>query len=577
MERRLVAILAADVVGYSRLIRADEEGTLTALKAVRSDLIDPEISRHHGRIFKLMGDGMLAEFASVVDAVRAAVEVQDSLAARNAGMPADKRIELRVGVNLGDVVIDGDDIQGDGVNVAARLEGLANPGEVWISGAVHEQVKNRLDLPFEDMGGQMVKNIDEPVRVWRWAANTGARAVEPAMTDTPPLPGKPSIAVLPFVNMSGDPEQEYFADGITEDLITEFSRFQELIVIARNSVFSYKGRAVKVQEVGRELGVRYVLEGSVRKAGERVRITAQLVEAATGHHLWAERYDRELEDVFAVQDEVTRQIVATLAGKLDATELRRARGAGERTGNLEAYDLVLRGRERLSQFTLEDNLAARRLYEEAVALDPDYARAYAGLAWTYLVEAQTTGLDEAYERALAHARTGVRMDPASHSNYLTLGNVYLSSGKPDQAVEAFRRGIELNPNDSDGLGMLAYALCLQGKPDEAIARINEAAQINPGFRHWRPALVGLVHFVARRYAESVAAMEGLDEVAPWFMTWYAAALAQLGREEEAKEMIARYLRTPLPWAFESHIRRFKHAEDRDHFAEALRKAGWPEQ
>ncbi len=570
-KRRLAAILCADVVGYSRLMGADELGTLARLKAHRKEIIDPKIAAHHGRIVKLMGDGVLAEFASVVDAVQCAAGIQRATAAWSADVARDQRIELRIGINLGDVIIDGDDIYGDGVNVASRLQEISEPGGTCISGVVFDTVKDKLDLGFQDLGAKSLKNIAEPVRAYNVRMDGMGEA--PAQAEGS-VPRRPSLAVLPFVNMSGDPHQDYFADGITEDLITEFSRFQELIVIARNSVFSYKGRAVKVQEVGRELGVRYVLEGSVRKVGERVRITAQLVEAATGHHLWAERYDRELEDVFAVQDEVTRQIVATLAGKLDATELRRARGAGERTGNLEAYDLVLRGRARLSHFTLEDNLAARRLYEEAVALDPDYARAYAGLAWTYLVEAQTTGLDEAYERAMAHARTGVRMDPASHSNYLTLGNVYLASGKPDQAVEAFRRGIELNPNDSDGLGMLAHALCLQGKPDEAIARINEAAQINPGFRHWRPALVGLVHFVARRYAEAVAAMEGLDEVAPWFMTWYAAALAQLGREEEAKELIARYLRTPLPWAFESHIRRFKHAEDRDHFAEALRKAGW---
>ncbi|MCH8113437.1 MAG: tetratricopeptide repeat protein [Proteobacteria bacterium] len=575
VQRRLAAILAADAVGYSRLMGADEAGTRARFNAHLRDLIQPTIADHDGRIVKTTGDGLLVEFASVVDAVLCAVTIQAGMVDRNAAETEDRRLDFRIGVNLGDVIVEGGDIHGDGVNIAARLEGLAEPGGLCVSGKVVEEVRNKLDLEFEDRGEQTVKNIAEPVRAYHVRVDGMGEVRVPAPAEGS-VPHRPSLAVLPFVNMSGDPEQEYFADGITEDLITEFSRFQELIVIARNSVFSYKGRAVKVQEVGRELGVRYVLEGSVRKAGERVRITAQLVEAATGHHLWAERYDRELEDVFAVQDEVTRQIVATLAGKLDATELRRARGAGERTENLEAYDLVLRGRERLSRFTLEDNLAARRLYEEAVALDPDYARAYAGLAWTYLIEARTTGLDEAYERALAHARKGVRINPASHSNYLTLGNVYLAGGKPDQAVEALERGIELNPNDSDGIAILAHALCLQGKSDEAIARINEAAQINPGFRQLQPALAGLAHFVARRYAEAVAAMEGLDELPPWFMPWFAAALAQLGREEEAKEIIARYLRTPLPWAFASHIRRFKHAEDRDHFAEALRNAGLPE-
>ena len=314
-------------------------------------------------------------------------------------------------------------------------------------------------------------------------------------------------------------------------------------------------------------------EASARSASA---FASARVEASTGHQLWAERYDRELEDVFTVQDEVTRQIVATLAGKLDATELRRARAAGERTENLEAYDLVLRGREFYLRSTPEDNLAARRLYEEAVALDPDYARAYAGLAWTHLEEARTTGSDEAYERALEHARKGVHIDPGSHSNHLTLGNVFLAGGASDQAVQAMERGIELNPNDSEGFAMLAYALCLQGNPDEAIARFSEAMLINPAMRPFRNVMLGFTHFVTHRYSEAVEAFEGLPETFPWVMTWLAAALAQMGREEEAKELIARYRRSAMPWAFASHIRQFKRAEDREHFAEALRRAGLPE-
>ena len=579
VQRRLAAILAADVAGYSRLMGVDEEGTRARFNAHLHDLIEPTIADHHGRVVKTTGDGLLVEFASAVDAVRCAVTIQNGMTERNANEPNDSRIDFRIGVNLGDIIVEGDDIHGDGVNIASRLEGLAEPGGLCVSAKVVGEIRNRLEIDFEDMGEQSFKNIAEPVRAYhvradgKGEARARMRAPAPAKTQES-LPHRPSLAVLPFDNMGGDPEQDYFADGITEDLITEFSRFQELIVIARNSVFTYKGKAVKIQEVGAELGVRYILEGSVRKAGNRLRITAQLVEAATGHHLWAERYDREIEDVFAVQDEVTRKIVATLAGKLDASEFRRARGAGERTGNLDAYDLVLRGREHLNRFTLDDTFAARRLYEEAVALDPDYARAYAGLAWTYLVEAQTNGLDETYERALAHAREGVRINPASHSNHLTLGNVYLASGKPDQATNAFERGIELNPNDSDGVAMLAHGLCLQGKPDDAIARMNEAAQLNPGLRPYKSALIGVAHFVARRYAEAVAAMDGIGDTLPWFMPWFAAALAQLGRDEEAKEMAARYRRSALPWAFASHIRRLKYAEDREHLAEALRKAGF---
>ena len=305
MERRLAAIMVTDVVGYSRLIRSDEEGTLAALKALRTDLIDPKIAEHHGRVVKLMGDGMLAEFASAVDAVRAAVEAQRAVAERNADLPEDKRIAFRVGINLGDVVVDGDDIHGDGVNVAARLEGLAEAGGICISGGVYDQVRDRIDFPFEDLGEHQVKNIDRPVRVWRWVTD-GVAAAGTASADKPlPLPDKPSIAVLAFDNLSGDPDQEYFADGIAEDIITALSKFRWFFVIDRNSSFTYKGKSVDVKQVAEELGVRYVLEGSVRKAGSRVRISAQLIDAATGNHVWAERYDRELADIFDLQDEMT--------------------------------------------------------------------------------------------------------------------------------------------------------------------------------------------------------------------------------------------------------------------------------
>ena len=311
MERRLAAIMATDVVGYSRLIRADEEGTLAALKALRADLIDPKIAEHHGRIVKLMGDGMLVEFASIVDAVHAAVETQRAVTDHNTDVPVDKRIDLRIGINLGDVVIDGDDIQGDGVNVAARLESMAEPGGICISGMVFESVRDRMDVPFEDMGEQAVKNIDRPVRVWRWLAGDGVAPSEPfGATEPLPLPEKPSIAVLPFDNMSDDPDQEYFTDGMTEDIITDLSKISGLFVIARNSTFTYKGKPTKVKQVAKELGVRYVLEGSVRRVGNQVRINVQLIDATTGGHLWADRYDGTLDDVFAVQAEVARSVAA---------------------------------------------------------------------------------------------------------------------------------------------------------------------------------------------------------------------------------------------------------------------------
>ena len=320
-QRRLAAIFAADVVGYSRLIRADEDGTLAALKNLQKDVIDPKLAAHHGRIVKLMGDGMLVEFGSVVDAVRAAVETQRAIAERNVEIPEEKRIEFRIGVNLGDVVIDDDDIHGDGVNVAARLEGLAEPGGICVSGNVYEEVRDRTTFAFEDLGDQEVKNIDRPVRVWRWIAEAGMTASVAAKTDQPlPLPDKPSIAVLPFDNMSGDPEQEYFADGIAEDVITALSRFRSLFVIARNSSFSYKGTSPDIRTVARELGVRYVVEGSVRKAGNRVRITAQLIDATSGNHLWADRFDGSLDDVFDLQDQITEQIVVAVEPEIQTRE-----------------------------------------------------------------------------------------------------------------------------------------------------------------------------------------------------------------------------------------------------------------
>jgi adenylate cyclase len=414
MERRLAAILAVDVVGYSRLIRADEEGTIAAFKALRADPIGPALEAHRGRTVKLMGDGMLVEFASVVGAVHAAAAIQRALAQLNAGLAQDKRMDMRIGINLGDVVVDGDDIHGDGVNVATRLEGLAAAGGVCISEAVHEQVRDRIGLSFEDLGLREAKNIDRPLRVWHWHPDRDAASDEaaPARTALPP-PDRPSIAVLPFDNMSGDQEQQYFADGITEDIITEISKISGLMVIARNSTFTYKGKAVKAQDVCRDLGVRYLLEGSVRKAGLRVRITAQLIDGRSGGHLWAERYDRGLADIFAVQDDVTERIVRSLEVKLiDGDDARPSR---VETDNPEAYDCVLRGREQYRLFSKEGNAAARRLYERAIELDPGYAAAHAALAEVCLDRdraRQRRGLRQPRRHAAfrRRARTGRRID-----------------------------------------------------------------------------------------------------------------------------------------------------------------------
>src|SRR6266702_3336734 len=379
-ERRLAAVLAADVAGYSRLMGADEEGTLTRLKAIRKELVDLTIAKHRGRIVKTTGDGMLAEFASAVDAVRGAVEVQRGMAERSASVPQDQRIEFRIGIHVGDIIIDDNDIFGDGVNIAARLEGIAEPGGVCISDDAHRQIRGKVDIVFDDMGPQSLKNIAELVHTWRCridANSSSATPTKPAVGAAQPLalPDKPSIAVLPFQNMSGDPEQEYFSDGITEDIITELSRFRSLFVVARNSSFSLRGKTVNVTEVGRQLGVRYVVEGSVRKAGKRVRVTVQLLDAASGNHLWAERYDRELEDIFVVQDEITRAVVSTLPGRLE--DAGRDLAKRKQTSNITAYDLVLLGNERWRRLTQKDLAEALGYFCSAVALDPHYARAHA--------------------------------------------------------------------------------------------------------------------------------------------------------------------------------------------------------
>jgi adenylate cyclase len=581
ITRKLAVILAADVAGYSRLMAADEEGTLATLNACRR-VIDELIARHHGRIFTTAGDSVMAEFASAVEAVRCAGAIQQEIERRNADLPQVRRMLFRVGINLGDVVVGGDNLFGDGVNVAARLEGMAEPGGICISGAVHDQIRNKVDLSFEDLGERSLKNIGYPVRVFgarrNGAAGSGLLPKRPAATPATRPSALPSIAVLPFANLGGDPEQEYFADGITEDLITELSRFQELRVIARNSVLVYKAKPVGIQEVGRDLGVRYVLEGSVRKAGGRVRITAQLIDAATGHHLWAERFDRDLADIFEVQDEVTSRIVATLAGKLAESERRRARSG--QTENLEAYDCVLRGRELWERFTPEANREARRLYEKAIELDPDYARAYASLAWTYLVEHAERWVgpeDQPLERALEFARRGVMVNPASHSNRLALGQVCLSKGLHDEALEALETAIALNPNDADGYVFLAQALNRSGRPDEAIGLVEKAQRLNPAAPHWYSWNLGIAYYLARRYDDAATALRRGRPLGAMAYRWLAASYAQLGRELDAKAAAEEYLKRTPDFSLASHLEmlHFQRAEDREHYADGLRKAGLP--
>ena len=539
MERRLAAILAADVVGYSRLIRADEDGTLTAFKSLLADLIDPKIDDHNGRIVKLMGDGMLVEFTSVVDAVCAASETQQALAKHNASLSPEKRIEFRIGINLGDVVIDGDDIHGDGVNIAARLEGLADPGGICVSEAVYEQVRHRIELTFEDMGEQDVKNIDRAVRAWRWLPDAKTAAADNASHEKPlQVVTKPSVAVLPFTNMSSDPEQEYFADGITEDIITELSRFNSLSVIARNSSFHYKGQSPKIQDVGRELGVQYVIEGSVRKSGNRVRITAQLVETQAGKHVWAQRYDRELDDIFELQDEVTKVIVGIIPGRLDVAETQRsARKAPE---EMIAYDHYLRG---LYKYNLGQTQAgghkelqrATDLFGEAIELEPDFAAAHTYLALTGFNQFiyGNAGKDTLQD-ALESARTAMMLDPNDNSAPVVLGLILIFLGREVVGIPELEQALALNKNNAELQYWSGYALTFVGRPSTGKTHIEEAIRLDPFNNHYYLGL-GFALYLCGQFEETVETLRKVVRDG-WIYphVWLAAAYGHLGLATEAR-------------------------------------------
>ena len=485
MERRLAAILAADVVGYSRLMGEDEAGTLERLKSLRRGLVQPKIAEGRGRIVKLMGDGLLAEFPSVVEAVRYAVAIQQDMAGREADLPDERRIRLRIGVNLGDIIVEGSDIYGDGVNVAARLEGLAEPGGICISGKVYEEVRNKLPTAFEDLGEQKVKNIPEPVRVYRWtyaadASTTGTGKKEGA----PPLPDKPSIAVLAFTNMSGDPEQEYFSDGITEDIITELSRFSGLFVIARNSSFSYKGQSVDVRRIARELGVRYVLEGSIRRAGNRVRINAQLIDKETGSHIWAERYDRDLEDIFDLQEEITSNVVASIAPQIEMAEIERVRRS--QNTNLSAYDLALKAHALLYDGVRMGNpdVLEQAIETARQSLENDSRNVHA--LWTqvfayhllYIFQWGSSS-DEVLKRAWAAIERLFEIDSSNAHAHMMRGAIYSDRGQHDAALADYRRAHEINPNSAWNLFTMAWGESLAGLTKEAREHAELGLRLSP--------------------------------------------------------------------------------------------------
>jgi TolB-like protein len=573
-QRRLAAILAADVVGYSRLMAADEAGTLARFNALKAEILEPKIGQFEGRIVGSAGDSLLVEFGSAVDAVQCAVEAQERIASRNADVPEDRRIVVRMGINLGDVIAGGDTIHGDGVNVASRLERLAEPGTVLVARSIHDQVAGKLPYGFADLGERSVKNIPVPIRAFRVDRGASAAPAPAVRADDLPLPEKPSVAVLPLANMSGDPEQEYFSDGITEDIITELSRNRDLFVIARNSSFAFKGPAADISEVGRKLGVRYVVEGSVRTSGKRVRITAQLVEAATGSHVWAERYDRDLDDVFAVQDDVVERIAWSLTGHVTRAEIDRSKRS--RTENLDAYGNLLRGIEAFHRYTREDIAKAIRHFETAVDIDPTSPR---GHAWLARALGFAAGFDQDSEkdrRSLAAATRSLALGESGGHAEATVAAYCWWDGKHELAEPYLERAIAQGPNDPYILAALGFIRLFQGRAAEAREVGERLRRLDPLNPRWVHELLAFAYYLLGDYAASLDAFRRWGTVETQrSLANLAACLAQLGRIDEAKAALQRAIEAQPGFTVEGYLRGspYRRQQDLDRWLDGLRKAG----
>ncbi len=579
VQRRLAAILAADVVGYSRLMRKDETGTLAQLKTLRKELLNPKVEEYGGRIVKTTGDGTLIEFPSAVDAVQHAVDVQQSLAHRNAAVAEDKRMELRIGINVGDVIVEGDDLYGDGVNVAARIEALANPGETCISDSVYAQVRHKVDLGYEDLGEQSVKNIADPVHVYRIAPATEEEPGS-SLPKSDALFRRPAVAVLPFENLSGDPEQEYFADGLTEDIITALSQWRSFPVIARNSTFAYRGQSPDIRKVGEELGARYVIEGSVRKAGNRVRVTAQLINAETGHHVWAERYDREIEDFFDLQDEITQQIAAVIAPELDRAE--QLRSIEKRPESLDAWECYQRGMSLWRMLKKEEVAEARVLFEHAMELDPNFARAFVGYVLTYFSDMRMGFAKRDRVKALQAAKRAVELDRDDALTHWALGLLYYGDPDLEAAISEFEYVIQLNPSFAFVHALLGSALAGSGRAEEAIPHIEQAIRLNP-----RDPMIGVT---LSRMGRTYLFLHRHEEAVKWVrqglrhpnIGWplnvnLVSALAHLDRLDEARS-VADEMENLQPGITIGFIREHTAVTDTgymEHLLDGLRKAGLP--
>jgi adenylate cyclase len=581
-KRKLTAILSADVEGYSRLMDADEEATIRTLTNYRN-VISDLIKQFRGRVVDSPGDNILAEFASVVDAVKCTAEIQEELANRNSRLPSERRMLFRIGVNLGDVVEEEGRIYGDGVNIAARIEALSEAGGICISRNVFEQVKNKLKLGYEYLGEHAVKNIPEPVQAYRILMESNTPV--PDKSEGLKAPEKPSIAVLPFDNISGDPEQEYFSDGITEEIITALSKVPKMFVIARNSTFTYKGKPVKVQQVGEELGVQYVLEGSVRKAGNRVRITAQLVETVSGHHLWAERYDRDLKDIFALQDEITFKILT--AFQVTLTEGERARVWATRTDNLDAFLKYLQARPFAGLFTKEGNVVARQLALEAIDLDDKYSDPYVLIAQTHWFDGRfgwSESRSESFKQAYQNAQKAQALDDSHPGAHIIMGGLHLYEKQWEKAIAECQMALALGPNDADNHVSAAHILRFAGRFKEAIVLVQKALRLHPNHASWYLGELAMCYYYVGRYEEAIRLAEQLQSLAEsrgeqFISYWYYGILAmnyiRLGRDREAQKAAAEIKRLfpeySLEWDRQFSV--YRNPEHLESQHEDLRKAG----
>ena len=625
MERRLAAILAADVQGYSHLTELNEEASTATLRMYRA-VVEESISAHKGHVFSSAGDGVVAEFPSIVEAIRCAIEIQNEIAERNVSVPEDGRMQFRIGVNLGDVIAEENNYYGSGVNVAVRLEQLAEPGGICISQTVYDQVRKIVEIPFEDIGERRLKNISEPVHVYRivpaplprlrrffsrtnarrWSVAVGSLLLllvaaagsfylhQPAalwdalLGGAGGLPENPTIAVLPFDDMSPTHDQQYLADGITEELIMRLAKFPTFVVMARTSAFAYKDKPTDVRKVGRDLNVRYVLEGSIQRADQSVRVTAQLIDATTGRQIWADRYDRQVDNIFAIRDDITRSIAGALGGgggKLAQAE--NVRLSTINPNSFTAYDYVMRGWYEYYKYTRENNAAARDFFEQATKIDPNYARAYAGLAWTYSSDYDfewTDDFDKTLKLTLDMATTAVRLDPNDHEARWALGWAYLYNRQHEKALAHYLRARELNPNDAELLAEMGNLLIYIGQPKQTIDQVNEAIRLNPNHENWYVYYVGWAHEEAGMPEEAIKVFEQAidlknpDEEQLWYLPTIAAAYAEVGRIDDAHEVVKTILSREPDFSIAKKVSRYpyKTKELADRYANALRRAGLPE-